>query len=44
MMVQLTNEQRIFIVLQNNQNHNKTEVKNAFRARFPDRALEFIVI
>ena len=34
--VQLTTEQRIFIVLQYNRNDNTTEVQNAFRARFPD--------
>ena len=36
-MVQLTTEQRSFIVLQYNRNENTTEVQNAFRARFPDR-------
>ena len=37
-MVQLTTEQRIFIVLQYNRNENTTEVQNAFPgARFPDR-------
>ena len=36
-MVQLTTEQRIFIVLQYNRNENTTEVQNAFRATFPDR-------
>ena len=35
--VQLTTEQRIFIVLQYNRNENTTELQNAFRERFPDR-------
>ena len=37
-MVQLTTEQRIFIVLKYNRNHNTTEAQHAFRGRFPDRA------
>ncbi len=36
-MVQLTTEQRIFIVLQYNRTQNTTEVQNVFRARFCDR-------
>ena len=35
--VQLTTEQRGFIVLQYNRDENTTEVQNAFRARFPER-------
>jgi len=39
MMMQLTTEQRvlIYIVFDYSQNQNTTAVKNAFRARFPDR-------
>ena len=36
-MVQLTTEQRLFIVLHYTQTQNTTTVQNAFRARFPDR-------
>ena len=36
-MVQLTTEQRVFIVLHYNQTQNTIAVQNAFRARFPDR-------
>ena len=36
-MVQLTTEQRVFIVLQYEKVQNTTEVQNAFRIRFPDR-------
>ena len=36
-MVQLTTEQRVFIVLHYTQTQNTTAVQNAFRARFPDR-------
>ncbi len=36
-MVQLTTEQRIFIVLQYNRAQNTTEVQNIFRARYPNR-------
>lgn len=36
-MVQLSTEQRIFIVLQYSQTQNTTDVQNAFRARFPER-------
>jgi hypothetical protein len=36
-MVQLTKEQRVFIVLHYTQTANTAAVQNAFRARFPDR-------
>jgi hypothetical protein len=36
-MVQLTTEQRIFIVLHYNTTHSLVSVQNAFRERFPDR-------
>ena len=36
-MVQLTTEQRIFIVLQHNRTQNTTEVQNIFQARYPNR-------
>ena len=38
-MVQLTKEQRVFIVLHYTQTANTAAVQNAFRARFPDRNL-----
>ena len=40
-MVQLTTEQRVFIVLHYTQNQNTTAVKNAFRARFLDNCADF---
>ena len=36
-MVQLTIEQRVFIVLHYTQTQNTTAEQNTFRARFPDR-------
>ena len=36
-MVQLTREQRVFIVLSYTRTLSTTEVRNAFQARFPDR-------
>ena len=36
-MVQLTGEQRVFIVLSYTRTLSTTEVRNAFQARFPDR-------
>ena len=42
-MVQLTAQQRVFVVLHYTQNQNTSAVKNAFRARFPDQNPEIIV-
>ena len=41
-MMQLTTEQRVFIVLHYTQHENTTAVKNAFRARFPNRNPEIL--
>ena len=36
-MVQLTTEQRVFVVLEYNRTYSLVAVQNAFRERFPDR-------
>ena len=36
-MVQLTTEQRVFIVINYTRTQSTTEVRNAFQQRFPDR-------
>ena len=42
-MMQLTTEHRVSIVLHDTTNQNTTTVKNAFRARLPDRNPKIIV-